>query len=150
MVEFDFAKSSSFKKAEDSPGFLLWRASTLWRRAIEAVLKPLDLTHPQFVALATIGWFAKTKTPITQAAISKHIELDPNTVSQILKSLEKKKLIARERTHDERSKNPTLTKSGAKRLSEALPAVENADAQFFSAVNLEKASAFSALQILSR
>jgi hypothetical protein len=36
-----------------SPGFLLWHLTLAWQRAVTAVLEPLDLTHVQFVLLAT-------------------------------------------------------------------------------------------------
>ena len=47
-----FEKASSFQKAEQSPGFLMWQASTLWRRKIEAVLSEYKLSHSAFVILA--------------------------------------------------------------------------------------------------
>lgn len=148
-MTFDFDKSSSFKKAEESPGFLLWRASTLWRRSIENVLKAFDLTHPQFVVLATIGWFTKNNAGASQIEIGRHASLDPNTTSQILRSLQKKALIERAFTKDERSKYSSLTQEGSKKLAEALPAVEKADAQFFASVDLYEATAIKALQKLA-
>jgi hypothetical protein len=41
-----------------SPGFLLWRVGLAWQRLMTATLKPLDLTHVQFVLLASSWWFA--------------------------------------------------------------------------------------------
>ena len=41
---------------EDSPGFLLWHVTLRWQRDIAAALAPLDLTHVQFVLLATTWW----------------------------------------------------------------------------------------------
>lgn len=149
MAKFDFSRSSSFDKAEESPGFLLWRASTLWRRSIEQILKPLGLTHPQFVVLATIGWFSKDGANASQAEIGRHASLDPNTISQILRSLQTKKWIERKRSKDERSKYTSLTPLGAKILAKALPAVEGGDAEFFAAVNLKKTNALKALQMLA-
>jgi hypothetical protein len=37
-----------------SPGLLLWRATLRWQRRIVAALKPLGLTHVQFVLLASL------------------------------------------------------------------------------------------------
>lgn len=149
MAKFDFEQVSSYEKAEESPGFLLWRVSTKWRRAIESILKTLNLTHPQFVVLATIGWLTRTNQKVSQIEISRHAELDPNTTSQILRSLQTKELIQRERSNDERSKCPFLTKQGAEILSKALPAVEKADQHFFSAVDLHQTKAIEALQKLA-
>lgn len=146
----NFDAISAYATPEESPGFLLWRVSTLWRRSIEDVLKPLDLTHPQFVVLATTGWLIKAQEKVSQIDISKLAGLDPNTTSQILRSLEAKKFIIRSHSIDERSKYPQLTKEGANRLVKALPLVEQADAEFFSSVDLKKSGILKALQTLQQ
>jgi len=128
----NFKKISVHEGPKQSPGFLLWRISTSWRSAIETVLKTLDLTHPQFVVLATTGWLTRNGTPVTQAAIGKMAGLDPNTNSQIIKGLEQKGLIHRVQSSDARAKNVSLSARGSNILHQALPSVEKADAQFFS------------------
>lgn len=146
----NFNEISVHTSAEESPGFLLWRVSTLWRRSIEAVLKPLGLTHPQFVILATTAYLTRTGEKASQADIGRKAALDPNTTSQILRSLETKRLIERSETSNERSKYPVLTAAGAKSLAKAMPAVENADATFFASVNLKGSQILKTLQILAR
>lgn len=132
------AKNVNFKKIsvhdapERSPGFLLWHISTSWRSSIEAVLKRIGLTHPQFVVLAALGWLTRNGDSVTQAALGKMAGLDPNTISQIVKGLEQKKFIVREYSSDKRVKNPLLTTEGHEILTRALPAVEAADTQFFN------------------
>lgn len=128
----NFQKISAYEGPKESPGFLLWHISTSWRSSIEAVLKTLDLTHPQFVVLATTGWLTKEGSLTTQSAIAKMAGLDPNTASQVIKGLEQKKLIKRDRSSDGRAKNVSLTSEGDAKLSLALPSVEKADAEFFS------------------
>jgi DNA-binding MarR family transcriptional regulator len=120
---------------EKSPGFLLWHMSTTWRNSIEAVLKSFYLTHPQFVVLATLGWLTRNGERISQAALGNMAGLDPNTTSQIIRSLELKKLIKRVQSSDNRVKNPLLTTKGFQTLAKALPAVELADAQFFKVLS---------------
>lgn len=142
----DFKKISVHEGPEDSPGFLLWRVSTAWRREIEAVLKPLELTHPQFVVLASTAWLTKESGRVSQAEIGRQAGLDPNTTSQILRSLQTKGLIKRSRSADERSKHPVPTPAGARLLAKALPAVEKADAAFFAPV--KKSSLLIALHSL--
>jgi DNA-binding MarR family transcriptional regulator len=146
----NFNEISIHPSAEESPGFLLWRVSTLWRRTIEAVLRPLGLTHPQFVILATTGWLTRTGEKASQAEIGRKAALDPNTTSQILRSLQAKGLIERSHTKKERSKHPILTATGAESLAKAMPAVERADAAFFASVNLKKSKMLQTLQILAR
>jgi DNA-binding MarR family transcriptional regulator len=130
--KLNFRKISVHKGPKQSPGFLLWHISTSWRSSIEAVLKRLGLTHPQFVVLATTGWLTKNGDLVTQATIGKMAGLDPNTNSQIIKGLKQKELIHRIQSSDGRAKNVSLTSKGSKILNQALPAVEKADAHFFS------------------
>lgn len=144
-----FNKISRHSSAEESPGFLLWRVSTLWRRTIEGVLKPLGLTHPQFVVLATTGWLTKTGAKASQVEIGRHAALDPNTTSQILRGLEAKGLIQRTQFDNERSKYPQLTSAGEESLAKAMAAVENADAAFFASVNWKGSELLQALQLLA-
>lgn len=146
----NFNEISVHSSAEESPGFLLWRVSTFWRRAIEDVLKPLGLTHPQFVILATTGWLTRTGKRASQAEIGRQAALDPNTTSQILRSLQAKGLIDRAYITDERSKYPTLTTAGAKSLAKAMLAVESADAAFFASINLKSSKMLQTLQILAK
>lgn len=149
MPRFNFGRAGAFNAPEESPGFLLWRASTLWRRAIEATLKPLHLTHPQFVILATVAWMTRGGDKTSQAEIGKQAGLDPNTTSQILRSLQIKGLIQRSPGRDERSKHPLMTEAGSKLLTLTLPAVEKADAHFFSKVDMHQEYAHKALQVLA-
>lgn len=145
----NFNEISIHSSSEESPGFLLWRVSTLWRKAIEAVLKPLGLTHPQFVVLATTAWLTRKGDKVSQVAIGKQAALDPNTISQILRGLQTKGLI--ERYHiNQRSKYPILTPIGIESLTKAMRAVESADAAFFASVDIEESKILKTLQILDR
>lgn len=136
----NFKKISVYEGPESSPGFLLWHVSTAWRSSIERMLKEYGLTHPQFVILAAIGWLTKDGDRATQISIGKLAGLDPNTSSQIIKGLEKKELIKREASKDQRAKNPVLTKEGRHLLAQALPAVEVADTKFFNCLNKKEMS----------
>ncbi len=128
----NFRHISVHDTPEESPGFLLWCVSIKWRTAIEKVLKPLGLTHPQFVILATTGWLTRNGLLVSQIDIGRKAGLDPNTTSQIIRGLESKQLIIRTQTFDERSKNPALTAAGTAILKQALPLVEAADHKFFT------------------
>ena len=102
------------------------------------MLKPIGLTHPQFVILATLGWLTRKGDRVTQAVIGKMAGLDPNTVSQIIKGLEQKELIVREKPSDGREKNPILTIKGSNILRKAVPSVETKDAEFFKKLIAEE------------
>lgn len=128
----DFRHISEFDTPDESPGYLLWRVSIKWRGEIEQVLKPLDLTHPQFVVMATLGWLTKDGDKVNQVDVGRLAGFDPNTTSQILRGLEKKGFVARKQKVDERSKNPVVTKVGAQVLAKATHVVENTDKEFFA------------------
>lgn len=128
----DWSHATRFAGPEDSPGFLLWQVSTAWRRAVEQALAPLGLTHPQFVALACLGWLTRDGTPVVQATLGRQMRTDPNTVSQVLRGLEARGLVARERGVDDRTRRPRLTEEGAVLVARAVPVVEGVDAQFFA------------------
>lgn len=133
MNKVNWQKITEFEKAEDSPGFLLWQVSCKWRRAIERCLKNYDLTHPQFVVLAVTSWLTKNNNNISQIEIAKYSKIDIATTSQIIRALENKKYLIRKKTStDERAKYPILTKIGGNLLEKALPQVEKVDREFFS------------------
>ena len=149
MSGFDWTKSR-FEKAEESPGLLLWQVSSQWRRSIEKALEPFDLTHPQFVALASVAWLGRRGRPISQADVARHMKLDVNTASQILRFLERKGLIERKRSPDERVRSPVLTEAGIDRLDRSLPAVETADRHFFGRMERELPDLVRSLRTLLR
>jgi len=72
---------------------------------------------------------------VSQKTLGKVAGLDPNTTSQIIKGLEKKKLVKRDVSSDARIKNPFLTTKGKSILSKAMPKVEKADQAFFHSLS---------------
>ncbi|MCR8561362.1 MarR family transcriptional regulator [Mucilaginibacter sp. BJC16-A38] len=120
-------------KAEDSPGFLLWQVTTLWHRAIKKALDEIDLTHPQFVLLASLLWLSKTKASITQIDLSHHSKIDPMTTSTIIKTLLRKGLVERqEHETDTRAKSVTLTENGIAISRQAVQIINKVDDDFFT------------------
>lgn len=139
MKSIAWKKISHFEGPEQSPGFLLWQVSTKWRREIEAVLATLNLTHPQFVLLTSLGWLTRHHVAVTQVELARHCNADVNMTSQVLRSLEQKGYINRHRRKgDERSKFPKLTEEGAKVIEKAIPLVEKVDDGFFGTLGSEK------------
>lgn len=134
--------------SEENPGFLLWQVSTLWSKSTTAALKPIGLTHPQFIILATLDWLKGKE--VSQEEIGRQVVLDPKVTSHLLRSLEVKGLIERLHSLDEKSKNPVLTTAGKEMLSQALPVVKNADEAFFASIDLKKSKMVTTLQILAR
>lgn len=132
MKNVAWKKISHFEGPEQSPGFLLWQISTVWRRQIETALATLGMTHPQFVLLASIGWLTRNDTDVTQVELARHCGTDITMTSQILRALERKGYIERhQRVGNERSKFPRMTKNGAQLIEQAIPLVESVDHKFF-------------------
>ena len=117
---------------DDSPGFLLWHVTLRWQRDITAALAPLDLTHVQFVLLATTWWLNSHGEDPNQLTLARQAGTDVKMTSQVLRKLESKGLIRRDvDTTDTRAKRLHVTDRGAALAARAIVAVESADARFF-------------------
>lgn len=126
------------EKAGDSSGFLLWQVTNLWQREIRKALEPLDLTHPQFVLLASTHWLALSGQEVTQILLSNHSKIDPMTTSTVLRTLQTKGLLTRqEHPTDTRAKTVALTQSGIDLTVKAVKTVEEFDHAFFSKLGNE-------------
>jgi MarR family transcriptional regulator, organic hydroperoxide resistance regulator len=44
-----------FDRPEDSHGFLLWQTTMIWQRQIKQALEPYNISHAQFVIMATVN-----------------------------------------------------------------------------------------------
>ena len=126
-------KTFSVEKVEDSTGFLLWQVTNLWQREIKKALEQYDLTHSQFVLMASIHWLTLQKQDVTQILLSSHTKIDPMTTSTVLRTLQAKELIQRqEHATDTRAKTVQLTDNGKKIIKQAVKTVEAFDAEFFA------------------
>ncbi|MGQ0837252.1 MarR family winged helix-turn-helix transcriptional regulator [Actinokineospora sp.] len=122
-------------KPKDSPGFLLWRTTLRWQRAITAALRPLELTHVQFVLLAAVWWLSDQSAAPSQRQVADHAGTDVMMTSQVLRALERRGLVARAQDGaDARVRRLTVTDSGRKLAERAVAVVEAADADFFGRV----------------
>lgn len=81
------------------------------------VLEPLQLTHPQYLVMLALWQYA----PLSVTELSELVQLEPATVSPLLKRLEQVGYLQRERNPDnERALRITLTPEGIALRSEAL------------------------------
>jgi DNA-binding MarR family transcriptional regulator len=134
------ALRSEFTDAADSPGLLLWQVTNAWQAAQRAALRPFDLTHVQFVLLASLTWHREDQ-PITQRQLAQHARADPMMTSQVLRTLEAKGLIER-RPHptDARARALAVTPAGGELANRANAAVEQVDRDYFSALGNDRAA----------
>ena len=124
---------TAFDSAEDSPGFLLWQVSNVWQRRQRDALAPLELTHVQFVLLASLAYLSHSAEPITQIRLAQHAQTDQMMTSQVLRTLEGKGLLERI-THptDARAKSLKITNKGLELANRAVGVVEQMDRAFFA------------------
>jgi DNA-binding MarR family transcriptional regulator len=142
---------SRHRSAEQSPGFLLWRATLSWQRSIRAALAPHDLTHVQFVLLASLWWLHEHGgEPPTQAQLAGHAGADQMMASQVIRKLEARGLLERHLDPaDSRARRLEITASGAALLAGALADVEAADDAYFAALGPDRGSFMAGLAALS-
>ena len=73
------------------------------------LLEPMKLTHPQYLVMLAL-W---QRAPLSVKDLSRLLQLDPGTLSPLLKRLESAGYVRRERhARDERQLSVTLTDSG--------------------------------------
>lgn len=128
MVDSTFG----YEGPEDSPGLLLWQATTLWQRQIKSELDKHKMTHSQFVVLAVAGWLLEHATEVTQAGIVELSKLEKMTVSKALKELTQHGFVKRrEHETDTRAKIVQVTAKGMQKIKKLVPLVESIDEAFF-------------------
>ena len=128
-----------FESSDDSTGFLLWRTHNFWQREFRKCLKEFDLTHTQFVILASSHWLNLQNEEVTQIEIADHAKTDVMLTSNVIRALEKKQFLSRaEHSSDTRAKKVFLTDLGIEILKKAVKKVEKFDQIFFSKLSDSK------------
>ena len=115
------------------------RVYNKWHSMIKKELKKMNLTHPQFVVLASLAYLSQDSNEVTQVMISKLSGIDVMTVSQILNLFEKNDFVKRkEHSKDTRAKAVILNKKGEETLQKAVPLVEKIDEIFFEKLDTDE------------
>lgn len=149
MKKQNWKKQHNFEHTDLGAGHLLWQVASKWRRQIELALKPLDLTHTQFIILASVDELTRDGSDRTQGELARHANLDMTMTSQIVRTLEQKGFIERRlRPGDDRSKFPHLTKQGLQLVEQAIPVVEEVDSIFFDHLRSDSKKCMDLLQKL--
>ncbi|MBN9391780.1 MAG: MarR family transcriptional regulator [Chloroflexi bacterium] len=108
MTDLELVRQEGMK-IDNMLCFALYAASRTAVESYRPFLDKLDLTYPQYLTLLLL-W---EREPRTVKEIGQALYLDSGTLSPLLKRLEKKGLISRQRdTGDERQVNITLTEAG--------------------------------------
>jgi DNA-binding MarR family transcriptional regulator len=118
----DLFANETLGAPENAVGFVLWRVVHRYVREIDRALAAADLTHLQFTVLAMTAWMARSGEPVTQVTLARFGDIHPMQVSQVLKTLEAKGLVARRRSvADTRAKCIEVTETGVGALRQAMP-----------------------------
>lgn len=133
-------------RADDSPGFLLWKLTALWQQKLAEVLDAHGITQTQYAILASLRWFEEQGEPPTQAHLSEHTRIDKMTLSKALRRLEAQRLVRRRPSReDSRAMEVAFTARGRKLIPQAVVDIESADAEFFGRLGVEDLAAYQAL-----
>jgi len=123
----------------NSIGYLLYHLTTALQRAVKQQLDKLDITHTQFIILATTYRLSSQNKVVNQIDIAKQSQTDKMMVSKILRTLQEKQLILRvENSIDTRAKNINITPKGIEVFQQAFVLVKQVEQQFFAALGDQK------------
>ncbi len=101
--------------------FSLYSLSRLVTQGYTPILKPLDLTYPQYLVMLVL-WQGMEEDQLSMPVkqLSQRLRLDTGTVTPLLKRMEAKKLLTRQRSEqDERIVMVSLTGKGIELREEA-------------------------------
>jgi DNA-binding MarR family transcriptional regulator len=123
---------TTFKSAEDSPGFMLWKAANLLQRLHAQCLADLDITPTQFSLMTCVVYLTGREDPVTATTVVAHTGMDKMLVSDLLKTLKKKGLVTKSpHPSDARSSVIRPTALGARTTNAAVRKIEAFDGRFF-------------------
>jgi DNA-binding MarR family transcriptional regulator len=134
------SKADDLLKLDNQLCFQLYSASRAMTKLYQPILKPLDLTYPQYLVMLVL-WEMPMGHKYTVTTLGKALRLDSGTLTPLLKRLEGKRMLQRQRSHvDERQVWVRLTglgeslKQQAKRVPDKLLCVTNRTEQEVSVV----------------
>ncbi|BAI60495.1 putative MarR family transcriptional regulator [Methanocella paludicola SANAE] len=128
--------SLNLKKLEESPGGYLMHVAQKWEREVDNVLDGFDTTCTQIELLSCLVKLMKEGNPVTQKDIAEYLRRDKNTVSEVMRSMEKKGYITRSVSeNDMRAKYILLTDKGYDLLEKAVSEIVRMDERFFTDYN---------------
>jgi DNA-binding MarR family transcriptional regulator len=138
-----------FAAPDESPGHLLWLAANHWQQRQRAALAALGLSHVQFLLLAGVVALAEGDEPVTQAALARHAHTDAMMTSQVVRALERRKLVRRvPHPGDARARALRPTAAGRRLARQAAYVVDDVDRAFFDALGTDRARLAAMLGLL--
>lgn len=132
-LDMDKEIKFNFKSPEENLGYLLWQTTMSWQKQMNRALQQVNLTHTQFVIMASLAKLLKHSKQVTQKEIADYSNTDRMMVSKVLRTLQKNELILRkEHPTDTRAKCVFFTEKGKMVLKKAIVIKLQANDSFFS------------------
>lgn len=123
---------------EEDLGYLIWRITKYWQRGKHRILDEFGLTGSQIEIMGAIYHLSQEENEVTQIILSQETEIDPMTVSTILRNLQKKGLVTRkESLVDTRARVVDLTAEGKELFERAISKVRVAQQTLFENIDVE-------------
>ncbi len=133
-------------RPQQSIGFQFWKLHAHWQKRVAEALAPHEITHTQFVILASIKWFEEQGREPSQAQITQLTGIEKMTLSKAIRQLESTSLVVRIKSEvDTRAVAVSLTTSGKETMPQAIRAVENVDAALFGVMTKSEELMFNKL-----
>lgn len=127
---------------------LIWRVAKQLNKRKRAVLEEFDLTCSQYDLLAAIWQSTREKKGVIQVDLAERTQIDPMTTSTILRNLQKRNLIIRERgLVNTRTVEIELTYSGSRLYQMAKRQIDQMREETYQSVDQQQI--ISQLLILS-
>jgi len=128
--------SPEISKILVSPSFYMRQAQHSHERKLRELLASFDLTQTQFMLLAGLMVMTKRGDAVTQMDLADLFKFDKMLVSKVLRTLEKKGLIVREKHPvDSRAKSIVVTDNGLAAIDSVLKLVVKFDEEYFSVLD---------------
>lgn len=106
------SKTDELLRLDNQLCFQLYSASRVMTKLYQPLLKPLDLTYPQYLVMLVM-WEMPIGHKFTVTSLGERLNLDSGTLTPLLKRLEAKRLLLRQRSsEDERQVWVRLTALG--------------------------------------
>jgi MarR family transcriptional regulator for hemolysin len=126
-------------------GYTLLHAAQTWRTEATAVLAPHGLTVPQFLVMMELYRRARHEAaPLSQADVRKRLGMDANTVSQIVRGLERRGMVLRTpHPDDARARALILTEAGFAAARDASADSRALNDRYFAVISTEQRAALA-------
>ena len=123
----------NFKDPQASVGLQFWKLYNKWQKRVTSALLEYQVTHTQFVILASVAWFREQSVAPSQSEIAKLTGIEKMTLSKAIVRLEKMSLIKRFKNEsDTRAISVSLTDKGLNIIPILIKVVERIDSEILT------------------